>query len=91
MFIVVIHLNNSDSSYVIFIVLKWLSSSSGSMTRTHLIAVIFQKETGTDFNFFNLVFSCVNSAPFMSKLVFELSTLAVLHVSETSGSFERFF
>ena len=36
MFIVVIRLNNSDTSYVMFIVLKWLLSSHGSMTRMAL-------------------------------------------------------
>ena len=70
----VIRLNNSDTSYVIFIVLKWLLSSNGSMTRTHLMAVFFRNETGTDFIFFNLIFSCIKSAPLMSKLVFELFT-----------------
>ena len=51
MSIVVVHLNNSDTSYVIFIVLKWVLSSNGSMTRTHLMAVFFQIETGTVFVF----------------------------------------
>ena len=61
--IMVIRLNNSDTSYVIFIVLKWLLSSDGSMTRTHFMAVLFRNETGTDFIFLNLVFNYMNSAP----------------------------
>ena len=33
----VIRLNNFDTSYVIFFVLKWLLSSNGSMTMTRLM------------------------------------------------------
>ena len=65
-----IRLKNSDTSYVIFIVLKWLLSTTGSITRTHLIAVFFRIETGTDFIFLNLIFSCMKSAHLMSKSVF---------------------
>ena len=87
----VIRLNNSDTSYVIFIVLKWLLSSNGSVTRTHLMAVFFRNETGTDFIFWNLILSCVNLAPLVSKLMFELSTWAVVYLTETLGSFWAFF
>ena len=51
-FIMVIRLNKYDTSYVIFLVLKYLLSSNGSLTRTHLITVFFRNETGTDFIFF---------------------------------------
>ena len=67
----VIRLNDADTSYELFIVLKWLLSSNGSITRTHLMAVFFRNETGIDF--FNLIFSSKNSATLMSKLVFEHS------------------
>ena len=50
-----IRLNGSDTSYVIFIVLKWLLSSNGSMTRTHLMAVFFRNETAT-YRFYFLKF-----------------------------------
>ena len=69
----VIRLNNSDTSYVIFIVFKELLSSVGSMTRTYLMAV-FWSETGTDFIFLILNYNCKNSAPLMSKLVVKHST-----------------
>ena len=70
----VIRLNNSDTSYMIFIVLKCLLSLDGSMSRTHLIAVFLWNVTGTSFLFQNLIFSCMKSVPLMSKLVFELCT-----------------
>ena len=68
-FIMVICLNGSDTSYVIFIVLKWLLSSNGFITRTHLMAVFLQNKTGTDFIFWNVIVSCMNSALSSSKLV----------------------
>ena len=86
----VIRFNNSDTSCVIFIALTWLLSSNGSITRTHLMAFFFRNETGTDFIFFKLIFSCMNSAPLMSKLVFDLSIWAVTYLSETLWSFWAF-
>ena len=61
---------------MIFIVIMSLLSSDGhgSMTRIRLMAVFFRNETGTDLIFFNLIFSCLNSAPLLSKLMFEFST-----------------
>ena len=67
---------------------KW---SNSEMFPHVLVAVFFRNEISTDFIFWNLIFSRMNSAPLVLKFVFELSTWAVVFLSETLGSFWAFF